>query len=71
MYAEVSSATQKCSVSTYSDNKITPFYYGMAEVETELGVQNFLYRIQEGTEFLNNPSVNNFGNSRFYYEFAD
>ena len=42
----------------------------MAEVETELGIENYLYRIQEGTEFLNNPSVNNFGNSRFYYEFV-
>jgi TonB-linked SusC/RagA family outer membrane protein len=42
----------------------------MAEVETELGIENYLYRIQEGTEFLNNPEVNNFGNSRFYYEFV-
>ena len=62
------------SVRTYTKNEnsreYTPFYYGMAEVETELGVQNFLYRIQEGTEFLNNPTVNNLGNSRFYYEFV-
>ena len=62
------------SVRTYTENEnareYTPFYYGMAEVETELGVQNFLYRIQEGTEFLNNPTVNNLGNSRFYYEFV-
>ena len=62
------------SVRTYTENEnsreYTPFYYGMAEVETELGIENYLYRIQEGTEFLNNPSVNNFGNSRFYYEFV-
>jgi TonB-linked SusC/RagA family outer membrane protein len=62
------------SVRTYTENEnsreYTPFYYGMAEVETELGIENYLYRIQEGTEFLNNPEVNNFGNSRFYYEFV-
>ena len=62
------------SVRTYTMNEnsreYTPFYYGMAEVETELGISNYLYRIQEGTEFLNNPSVNNLGTSRFYYEFV-
>jgi TonB-linked SusC/RagA family outer membrane protein len=62
------------SVRTYAENEnsreYTPFYYGMAEIETDLGIENYLYRIQEGTEFLNNPSVNNFGNSRFYYEFV-
>ena len=62
------------SVRTYTMNEnsreYTPFYYGMAEVETELGILNYLYRIQEGTEFLNNPSVNNLGTSRFYYEFV-
>ena len=62
------------SVRTYTENEnsreYTPFFYGMAEVETELGVLNYLYRIQEGTEFLNNPSVNNLGTSRFYYEFV-
>ena len=31
---------------------------------------NFLYRIQEGTEFLNNPEIDNLGTSRFYYEFV-
>ena len=62
------------SVRTYTMNEnsreYTPFYYGMAEVETELGILNYLYRIQEGTEFLNNPTVNNLGTSRFYYEFV-
>ena len=29
----------------------------------------FLYQIQEGTEYLNNPSVNNYGNSNFYLVF--
>ena len=53
-----------------NSREYTPFYYGMAEVETELGISNYLYRIQEGTEFLNNPSVNNLGTSRFYYEFV-
>jgi len=53
-----------------NSREYTPFYYGMAEVETELGILNYLYRIQEGTEFLNNPSVNNLGTSRFYYEFV-
>ena len=62
------------SVRTYTMNEnsreYTPFYYGMAEVETELGILNYLYRIQEGTEFLNNPTVDNLGTSRFYYEFV-
>ena len=62
------------SVRTYTMNEnsreYTPFYYGMAEVETDQGILNYLYRIQEGTEFLNNPSVNNLGTSRFYYEFV-
>ena len=62
------------SVRTYTMNEnsreYTPFYYGMAEVETDEGILNYLYRIQEGTEFLNNPSINNLGTSRFYYEFV-
>ena len=62
------------SVRTYTTNEnkreYTPFYYGMAEVETEEGILNFLYRIQEGTEFLNDPEIKNLGTSRFYYEFV-
>jgi TonB-linked SusC/RagA family outer membrane protein len=60
------------SVRTYSENQnersFTPFYYGISEVETSEGIINSLYQIQEGTEFLNNPTVNNYGNSNFYYE---
>ena len=60
------------SVRTYTENQnersFTPFYYGISEVETSEGIINSLYQIQEGTEFLNNPTVNNYGNSNFYYE---
>jgi TonB-linked SusC/RagA family outer membrane protein len=60
------------SVKNYSTNEntrsFTPFYYGLAEVQSDQGVQNFLYQIQEGTEYLNNPSVSNFANSNFYFE---
>jgi len=62
------------SVRTYAENEnsrsYTPFYYGMAEVETEEGLLNYLYQIQEGTEYLNSPSINNYSNSNFYYEFT-
>ena len=62
------------SVRTYAENEnsrsYNPFYYGMAEVETEEGLINFLYQIQEGTEYLNSPSINNYSNSNFYYEFT-
>lgn len=60
------------SVRTYTENQnersFTPFFYGANEVLTQTGVTNTLYQIQEGTEFLNNPTVNNNGNSNFYYE---
>jgi TonB-linked SusC/RagA family outer membrane protein len=60
------------SVRTYTENQnersFTPFYYGSNEVQTPQGLVNSLYQIQEGTEFLNNPTVNNNGNSNFYYE---
>lgn len=60
------------SVRTYTENQnersFTPFYYGLAETQTPQGVVNSLYQIQEGTEFLNNPTVYNNGNSNFYYE---
>lgn len=60
------------SVRTYTENQnersFTPFFYGANEVLTPQGVVNSLYQIQEGTEFLNNPTVNNYGNSNFYYE---
>ncbi|UAM97235.1 TonB-dependent receptor [Polaribacter litorisediminis] len=60
------------SVRTYTENQnersFTPFFYGSSEVQTPTGVVNSLIQIQEGTEFLNNPTVNNNGNSNFYYE---
>lgn len=60
------------SVRTYTENQnersFTPFFYGANEIQTPTGVVNSLYQIQEGTEFLNNPTVSNFGNSNFYYE---
>lgn len=60
------------SVKTFSENQnersFTPFYYGLSEIETDLGTEYALYQIQEGTEYLNNPTVSNYSNSNFYYE---
>ena len=60
------------SVRSYSRSQnsrnFTPFYYGLAELETETGIQHSLYQIQEGTEFLNDPIVDNIANSLFYFE---
>jgi len=60
------------SIRTYSMNQnsrsFTPFYYGMGELETEEGTEHYLYQIQEGTEFLNDPIVENQANSSFYFE---
>ena len=60
------------SVRTYTENQnersFTPFFYGSSQVQTPTGLVNSLIQIQEGTEFLNNPSVSNNGNSNFYYE---
>jgi len=60
------------SVRTYLSNEnsrsFTPFYYGLSEIQTDEGVDYSLYNIQEGTEYLNAPSVSNAGNSNFYYE---
>ncbi len=55
---------------TENSRSFTPFYYGIAENQTESGVVNSLYQIQEGTEFLNNDSTSNQVNSNYYYEFA-
>ena len=53
------------SVRTYTENQnersFTPFYYGSNEIQTPQGVVNSLYQIQEGTEFLNNPTVGTMG----------
>ena len=60
------------SIRSYSMNQssraFTPFYYGLSELNTDLGVQHSLYQIQEGTEFLNDPSIDNLANSSFYFE---
>lgn len=60
------------SVRNYSMNEnsreFTPFYYGLAALETEEGIKHSLYQIQEGTEFLNDPNVVNAANSSFYFE---
>jgi TonB-linked SusC/RagA family outer membrane protein len=60
------------SVRSYSENEssrsFTPFYYGMGEIQEETGPQHYLYQIQEGTEYLNDPSVYNYANSNFYFE---
>ncbi len=60
------------SVRTYTENQnersFKPFYYGSNETQTSQGVVNSLYQIQEGTEFLNDPTIGNNGNSNFYYE---
>ena len=60
------------SVRTYTENEnqrsLTPFFYGLSEIETDLGTEYALYQIQEGTEYLNDPTVSNYGNSNFYYE---
>ena len=60
------------SIRSYSMNQssraFTPFYYGMSEVNTEEGIIHNLYQVQEGTEFLNDPLVDNQANSSFYFE---
>ena len=60
------------SVRTYTENEnnrsFVPFYYGMGEVNTDQGVEYSLYQIQEGTEYLGDPTVSTYGNSNFYYE---
>jgi TonB-linked SusC/RagA family outer membrane protein len=55
---------------TQNERSFNPFYYGIEESQTELGVVNRLYQIQEGTEFLSNNSTSNEVNSNYYYEFT-
>ena len=55
---------------TQNERSFNPFYYGIAESETELGLVNRIYQIQEGTEFLSNNSTSNAVNSNYYYEFT-
>ena len=62
------------AVKSYSSNEnlrsFTPFFYGVAETETESGITNTLYQIQEGTEYLNQNDTYNYVNSNYYYEFV-
>ena len=62
------------AIKSYSSNEnsrsFTPFYYGIAESETESGVTNSLYQIQEGTEYLDRNDIYNYVNSNYYYEFV-
>ena len=55
---------------TENQRSFNPFYYGIAESETELGLVNRIYQIQEGTEFLSNNNTSNAVNSNYYYEFT-
>lgn len=61
-------ASVRTFISNENERSFTPFYYGLSEIETEEGIDYSLYQIQEGTEYLNNPNVSNYGNSNFYYE---
>lgn len=60
------------SIRSYSMNQssrsFTPFYYGVSEINTEEGIIHELYQVQEGTEYLNDPVVENQANSSFYFE---
>ncbi|HYW96195.1 MAG TPA: TonB-dependent receptor, partial [Bacteroidales bacterium] len=60
------------SVKSYSLNSTsrsyTPFYYGIRELDSDMGVLHSLYQVQEGTEYLTDPIVGNDANSSFYFE---
>ena len=45
-------------------------FYGISEVQTESGIENKLYQVQEGTEYLNENQTDNYVNSNYYYEFV-
>ena len=61
-------ASVRTFLSNENQRSFTPFYYGLSEIQTDEGIDYSLYQIQEGTEYLNEPSVSNNGNSNFYYE---
>ena len=60
------------SIKSYSRNsssrQFTPFYYGIAEIDSDEGVNYSIYQIQEGTEYLETPSVNTESNNNTYFE---
>ena len=55
---------------TENKRSFTPFYYGVLETETNFGIENELYQIQEGTEYLNENQTDNKVESNYYYEFV-
>ena len=61
-------ASVRTFLSNENERSFTPFYYGLSEIQTDQGIDYTLYQIQEGTEYLNDPTVSNSGNSNFYYE---
>lgn len=63
-------AAIKSYSSTENRRSFTPFFYGVAETQTETGIENKLYQIQEGTEYLNENQTDNYVNSNYYYEFV-
>ena len=63
-------AAIKSYSSTENRRSFTPFFYGVSEVQTESGIENKLYQIQEGTEYLNENQTDNYVNSNYYYEFV-
>jgi len=60
------------SLNSYSLSEIargfTPFYYGMKEVDSELGVIHSIEQISEGTEYLTTTYSNKFASNSFYFE---
>tara|TARA_A100001015_G_scaffold215100_1_gene241463 strand:+ start:430 stop:3543 length:3114 start_codon:yes stop_codon:yes gene_type:complete len=55
---------------TENKRSFTPFFYGVSEVQTESGIENKLYQVQEGTEYLNENQTDNNVESNYYYEFV-
>jgi len=55
---------------TENKRSFTPFYYGVLETQTNFGIENELYQIQEGTEYLNENQTDNEVKSNYYYEFV-
>lgn len=60
------------SINSYSRNEVSrgfkPFYYGLKEVDTEVGVIHSLEQITEGTEYLSTGVSNNSVYNSFYFE---
>ena len=52
---------------TENKRSFTPFYYGVLETQTNFGIENELYQIQEGTEYLNENQTDKEKRSRELY----